>query len=473
MTTSAKQESRTNAMWEFFSSVKLTILLLSLLAIASVAGTLIPQAEEAVDFARALTPRTLRLFTALDLFDVYHSPWFRLLIGLLTLNLVTCSIDRFPATWKRFRTKARADRRKPFENLPPEQGFVVNAAVDSVAASAGALLRKQSHESVDADGEHFFLLERGRYAHFGFYLVHLSILLILAGGLVGSFFGLEGYVNIAEGEQVNAITLRGRGTPHSLGFEVRCERFLVEFYENGAPKEYRSDLRFSVNGQEIQTASVRVNHPVEIRGVTFYQHSYGSLPGNRVQLRIETPGSGEKPAAFAVKKGESVPLPGKEGQFQVLEIRRLGAMPAALISVQASDGPERQFWVFQNFEALRKQLPAEMIGSEKFNPSAFAPYTFFLDGQETRYYTGLEVNRDPGVPLVWLGCFLMVGGFFLTFFASHRTIRVRVSASPAGSRVEVAGSASKNPVGLQRELERLTRELRKRCVRSTGKDRLS
>ena len=94
------------------------------------------------------------------------------------------------------------------------------------------------------------------------------------------------------------------------------------------------------------------------------------------------------------------------------------------------------------------------------NPSAFKPYTFFLEDLESKFYTGLQVNRDPGVSVVWAGCFLMIGGFFVTFFMSHRRIWVRVSSKKEGSAIRIAGTTNKNPVGLQRELAHLISNLK-------------
>ena len=43
--TESKTEKTSNVIWNFFSSVKLTITLLIILAIASIVGTIIPQQE--------------------------------------------------------------------------------------------------------------------------------------------------------------------------------------------------------------------------------------------------------------------------------------------------------------------------------------------------------------------------------------------------------------------------------------------
>jgi len=311
-------------------------------------------------------------------------------------------------------------------------------------------------------GNRFFYAEKGGFSHFGVYFVHLSVLLILVGGLVGSFFGIEAYVNILEGEQTDTVMLREGMHPLKLDFHVRCDRFAVDFYETGAPREFRSDLTFLVKGKESKKIGLLVNHPVEFMGFTFYQSSYGAAPGKTVDLRISGPGGSV--TAMKVETGKAVDLPGGEGTFRVVDARGdiMNMGSAVRISVRPANANETvDFWVFKDGEQALNRLPGPMRQSRKFNPAAFKPYTFFLDDLETRYYTGLQVNRDPGVPVVWVGCFLMVVGLFFTFFTSHRRVWVRVLGTGTGTRIDVAGMASKNPVGLERELQHLVRDIRR------------
>ena len=464
----AKSTSKTksNSVWRFFSSVKLTIVLLIILAITSILGTIIPQMpqRESVEFARGLSPGMFKLFSFINLFDMYHSLWFRLIIGCLALNLIICSIDRFPATLKQFRFRPGADRNKPFQDLPLNQTFFVEGNVEDTANQVARFIkgRYKKIKRKHAGDRYYFLSEKGKYSRFGVYLVHLSVLIIVIGGLIGSFFGFDGYINIVEGEQIDAIKLRKQTTPLKLGFEVRCDKFTVDFYENGAPREYRSELSFFVNGKEVEKENLLVNHPIKFRGITFYQSSYGKTPGNKVRLKIVRHANEHESIGMEAEQGNSFPLPGKEGQFQVLKVdaNLRGMMgPAALISIHAEQGDETRFWIFQNWETLQNRFPKQMLQSPMLNSSAFKPYTFYLEGLESKFYTGLQVNRDPGVSLVWIGSFLMIGGFFVTFFMSHRRIWVRVSNAKRGSTISIAGTSNKDPVGLERELAHLSTNL--------------
>ena len=77
-----------------FTSVRTTIVLLILLALASVMGTVIPQ--EASQWAGSSSPFLTRLALILDLHSIYSSWWFILLLALLSANLVACLMKRIP-----------------------------------------------------------------------------------------------------------------------------------------------------------------------------------------------------------------------------------------------------------------------------------------------------------------------------------------------------------------------------------------
>ncbi len=89
-----------NKIWKFFSSVQVTVVVLLTLAGTSIIGTFIPQNQNPMDYIQAYGEFAFKLFSILGLFDMYHAWWFLLLLLILTVNIVVCSVDRFPATWK-------------------------------------------------------------------------------------------------------------------------------------------------------------------------------------------------------------------------------------------------------------------------------------------------------------------------------------------------------------------------------------
>ena len=452
-----------NILWKIFSSLKLTLALLIVLAIGSVFGTLIPQQESAMELAHKLSPGLARLFSSFQLFDLYHSMWFRFIIALLAANLIVCSINRFPASLRRFRGQPSPERPKLFANLAPQMAFALNRDLEEVSNNTSAYFReiyKRVRSATTAQGEHYLVGERGRCANFGVYLVHLSVLLILLGGLVGSIFGFEAFVNVPEGATVEKVRLRKTRAPRRLPFAVRCDKFSLDFYPNGTPKEYRSDLSFLVDGKVAHRGVLLVNHPITFKGITFYQASYGTIAGNMARLRIASK-NGVEDSSFEAQLGKTYDLPGGHAKFEVVDIRSnfMGMGPAVQVQVRAPSGRNARIWVFQNQEKIRRRFPGIFEKFPQLNPAAFEPFVFSLEKIESRYYTGLQVSKDPGVFIVWTGFFMIVVGLFVTFFMSHRRIWIRISKSPQGVRVEVAGIASRNKVGFAKELDRFRDKL--------------
>ena len=448
-----------NPVWSFFSSVRLTIALLIIIALAAVIGTVVPQQEAASESLQKIPPALGAIVRALQLTDLYRSPWFLLLMGLLTANLVVCSLNRLPVSLRLYRRRPEPDRPGLYADLPPERVLEAEGSVEDAAARMEQVLKK-SLGPVDRrqDGGTVWLsAHRGAWSYFGVYVIHAGVLVIVLGAVVGSILGFEGHVNIPEGGSADAIELRGGKGTMKLGFDVRCDDFTVEFYDSGMPKLYRSDLSFLKGGEIRARGVLMVNHPLEFEGIRFYQSTYGAVPGEAV-LAID--GKGER-AVKRVRQGERFAIDGGKAQVEILRIEgnlmRMG--PAVKIGITAADRAI-SFWVFQFIEAIEEHNPGITTQVPQFNAGLYRPYRFALDGIETSFYTGLKVNRDPGVPIVGAGAFLLVAGFLLTFFSSHRQVFVRVDRRHGKARIAVAGRCSRDPVKLDREIGRIVRRYR-------------
>lgn len=444
-----------NPIWSFFASVRLTIVLLIVIASSSILGTIIPQQEEALRMMGRLPRGLVSALQALQLFDLYHSPWFLFLMLLLAVNLIVCSVNRFPRTWKVFQTARSRDAMGRFDGVSADRVFTAGGTPARVAAGLGRILeRKFGHVRRTDQGGVFTLYgEKGAFSYFGVYVIHLSVLIILAGAVFGAISGFDGYVNIPEGATVDTVKLRGGKGTKKLDFAVRCDRFTVDFYENGMPKEFLSDLSFLREGQVIHSGSLRVNHPIEFAGIRFYQASYGNGAGTA--LLVVRDGRGGK-KMLRVSAGEQFELPGRRATVSVLRIEEnlMNMGPAVKLGVQSGEGGTA-FWVFRHIREIEEANPGITKHVPQFDPGLFKPFHFSLAGVETSYFTGLQVNTDPSVPVVATGAFLMVAGFMIVFLFSHRQIWVRVEGSAEGSRVSVVGRCNRDPVGLSRDMDAL------------------
>jgi cytochrome c biogenesis protein len=446
----------------FLSSLKLTIVLLIIIAAFSILGTVIPQQYGAGESFTHMSPGLVKTFRSLQLLDLYHSVWFIVLMCLLSLNLIACSVKRFPASWKLFRATPSLVRSKPFEDLAPENILMIEGERRAITSRVEHILMKRykRFRRRDTDTTSTFYGEKGPYSHFGVYVVHASILIIIAGAIIGSLWGFEGFVNLAEGESTDKVYVGGQKSLRELGYAVQCDKFSITYYDNGMPKEYRSDLSFFENNAVIFQGPLLVNHPVTINGIKFYQATYGTIPGGRAQITI-TEGN-DKTTALTVNVKDSFYLKenGARVTVQRIEGNFMSMGPAVLLSIHSSE-TNMQLWVFKDIEKMKQLIPNLLQKVPKFNPALFEPYYFKLNSIAQTYYTGLQVSHDPGVSVVAIGAFFIVIGFFFTFFSSHKRLWVRVDEQEGKTRIMVRARSDRDPVGLERETQHLLRRFRK------------
>ncbi|MDI9569968.1 MAG: cytochrome c biogenesis protein ResB [Pseudomonadota bacterium] len=445
-----------NPIRSFFASVKLAVVLLIAIAAASILGTLIPQQEAAGPFIARLGPGWSSFLMKIQVFDVFHSFWYAALMALLALNLIVCSLDLLPRTWRRYRRKDDPDRMERLADLPAARIVVTGRDREEAAKRATSLLEKIAGPVTRRErGERIFLhAHRGAYSHFGVPIIHAGVLIVMAGVMIGLFSGFEGYMTIPEGESTATVRLKSGRGERVLPFSVRCDRFVLEFYENGAPRTYRSDLTFLQNGREAQSAAVLVNHPVTFGGIRFYQSSYGTMPGGNPVLTVVQ--RERKVMEVEIAPEMAFVLPEHRATVRVLRVEDnlMDMGPAVKLGVTAPSG-SRQFWVFAAIEQIVAANPGILEQVPLFDPASFAPYLFSLRAAERRPYTGLQAARDPGVPMVALGAAVLMAGLLVVYFRSHRRFWILLETADEGTRIGVVGRSSRDEAGMNRELDRL------------------
>ncbi len=440
-----------NTLYDRLSSIRLTIFLCILLAVVSVLGTLIPQNLADDRYTEQYGPGVGGIVTGLGLDDLYHSAGFVVLLCLLASNLVACTAKRLPGTWRSIRREPPRPVEKGFEGWKCKETFACSGPPGEIEGQLEGIVKKalgrRAREVAAAPKGRAFLVEKNRYARLGPYLAHASILLILLGALWGAFQGFKGVLQLAEGEASSEAWLRKGASRVPLGFEIRCDRFLVDHYPDGTPKDYRSEVSlFDSSGEQVRKADIRVNHPVSYGGVTFYQSTYGSYP--ELELEISDPEDGEVSlvktrlnAPFLLPGGhgdramviafqEDLQIPEEMARITRLSRRSLG--PAARLVVFNEKGFGEPFWAFRD-------LP-------KMGQRKETPYHVVLKDYRLITYTGLQVVKDPGTPLVWIGCTLLVIGFLMALLMDQEIVWVIGERSDDDRyRVRMVGRAARHP----------------------------
>jgi cytochrome c biogenesis protein len=447
---SAKVEKNPIAsLGETLASLRLTIGLLIVLAVASIFGTVIPQNAAPEEYLRVYKVATYKILHLLGFLDMYRSWWFLSLLALLCVNLIACSAGRFRLTWRLVRHPRERLEETEWKSVSPKKTLSLKGGPHEWSAPIRGSLtaRFRAPKTSEEDGALHFFAEKGRISRFGAYFVHLGVLVILGGALLGFFYGFRGNINLVEGETAGRVTLRNGAQVPLPGFKVKLDQFTVSFYSTGAPKEFKSVVTLREGDQNIRSESIRVNHPLSHGGLTFYQSSYGVAGVEKALLAVKEKKSGREHLVEA-KMGVKTELPGTAYAFVLTrfipDIQGMG--PAFQVLFLEPNRPQENFFVLQNHPEMEDRRP----GAYRFQIREIAP----------RYYSGLQVTKDPGVPLVWTGCLLMIAGFYLTFFLSHRRLWGRLSARGEETLLELAGSSHRNRIGFEQELEKMFQALR-------------
>jgi len=449
----SSKKSISQSIWDFFCALKLTMFTLITLAVISIIGTVIPQGTIPPEYLQTISQNKLKFYKSLGFFDMYHSWWFILLLSLLSLNLLACSVKRLPGIWRTITRPTRVmddGLEKSLSNLTP---IITSGDVVTLRDRVAAVLKAEFAEPVitETDGAYHLFAQKTPWSRLAVYAVHLSVLVIFIGAIIGSLFGYKGFVNIPEGESVGKVMSRSE-KEIDLGFAVRCEKFSVAHYPNGAPKEFKSILTVLENNQPVagyNRVPVIVNDPLNYKGITFYQSSYGKYGehkftvsdpdgSNSQPLKIQSNGQAKLPDGSGIRLQETTP--------DISRFQSGVSGPAAQVEVHLANGENKTFIVYSNNPAMnRMNIP--------YTGGKLLQYR----GGEEFMYTGLQVAKDPGVWVVWFGCILMIVGVYAAFFMSHRRIWVRVESGT----ITIGGNSSKNPGGFQSFMEQLVIKLKK------------
>ncbi|MFH0781585.1 MAG: cytochrome c biogenesis protein ResB [Pseudomonadota bacterium] len=426
-----------NQLWAFFASVQLAIFTLCSIAITSIIGTIIPQGEVYSVYVNKFGAKTATFFQLLDIPTMYSSWWFYGLLGLLSVNLIVCSLDRLPAVWR----IVTADNL----TISPERIAKMNFSrqwltsferVDSIDWQAILTSCGWRNETKNLEEISLFFCQKGRWSRIGVYIVHMSVLVIFAGAIIGHFFGFKGSIMIPELRSTEKVFTPPNSTPIDLGFTIRNDSFAIEFYSNGMPKEFRTSATILENGREMLRKDIKVNSPLTHRGITFYQSSY---QGHQEFLAQITDTATHESRQFSLPFQEQISWDEKNLRLGIINVEANGQRALrSKIWCKVGDEPAITQWLTNN-----ETLSIKSGGKD---------YSLKV---KQLFSTGLQVAKDPGVWVVYAGCGLLLLGLYMAFFLSHKRIWLCQQITATGVLVYLAGSTNRNKPAFVKVFARL------------------
>lgn len=311
------------SVFELLSSMRFAISLLSILAVASIIGTVLKQAEPYNNYIIQFGPFWFEAYEKLGLYDVYHAAWFLVILTFLVVSTTVCiyrNAPNFAREMKSFREHVSEQSLNAFKH---KHEAVTTQTPEALAASVQRYLEGQGYKVKNLPREEGVLLaaKAGSWNRLGYFLAHSAIVMICIGGLIDGNLvfkvqqllgykkietrdipqsqvpaisrlspsnpSFRGSVQIPEGSSADVVFLNVADgyLVQDLPFTVALKQFRIEHYTTGQPKNFESDLEiFDRSGKKIRDATIAVNHPLIQDGIAIYQASFAD-GGTRLSLR--------------------------------------------------------------------------------------------------------------------------------------------------------------------------------------------
>lgn len=461
-------------LWKFFASLRPLAFIFTSLVISILIGSFVIQRFNADEgqIERAYSPETIKIFEFFGFFDLFHSPWFVFLVFLLGVNVICASIEMWPRHVKLAKTVDPELSESALKNQAVVAEFELTKGTSHLSAKErfAALLKKhfKTPQILEKDGKLRFFVNKMRFGYFGVYVVHTGLIIIMIGGIIGSIDGYEGQMALMEGESSSKILLRKTTGPRRnkvLDFSVKCHGIHIETYENGSTKDYFSDLEvFDKDGRSVVKHRLQVNEPLTYGGVSFYQASYGKQKVNEEKfynLKMIDRKTRKVTDLKISEDAEKFQIPGTQKTITVTNYHENPQMPGengleelgeTIRFELSSEGKTEFVTVFKDYP--------EVDGELRPKADTLFAFTGMTEEFELKEITGLQASRDPGAPIVFTGCAVLMIGIFWAFFTSHQKIWLVVD----GAKVLVAGRTYRNPVSFKAKFGQLVAELKADAV---------
>jgi cytochrome c biogenesis protein len=385
-------------LWRLLSSVKFAIILILFITGLSLIG--------------AFTPSI----------DIFHSWLFISLGALLMLNILVCSLNRWNNIKLAICGGAIKQKESFYESESSHTWVTVPLSPETSSEIPHKVLRKLGYRvRREKTGDRTYLAaDKNRYFRLGTLVSHISLILFILAGIIGGSLGFRDIdFMVAEGET--------KEVGHNTHLSLNLTSFEDEYYPDNTPKDYRSQVVIYEKDKEVSRATVRVNHPLEYKGIRFYQSFFGQAVGIRIQQDGKVIYEGNV-TLDGVSENQGYLrnigfLDLAEHELTIGFLSQATNMPDPLIPTGQLAVDVRKNGKQAGLTLLAKGSPLEIAGMEIFY-------------QNDAKYSGFQVSRDPGNTLIWVASSLFFLGMIMVLYFPYRQVWALIQPSEkGGSRV--------------------------------------
>ncbi|RLK24170.1 cytochrome c biogenesis protein [Micromonospora sp. M71_S20] len=466
--------------WRQLTSMRTALVLLFLLAVAAIPGSVLPQRgvnpEDVRDYFTA-HPDLAPVLDRVGAFEAFGSVWFSAIYLLLFTSLIGCITPRLRDHVRALRSKPPAAPKR-LDRLP--QHAVLPAPEGGAAAIAAALRRRRWRVVVRGDE---VSAEKGYLKETGNLLFHSSLVLVLVGVALGSWYGWSGNKLLVAGADNAFCNTRQQYAESKLGprvdsadlpgFCIQLDDFHARFLESGQPEFFDAEVTVDEANGERRRANFSVNSPLRLDGANVYLLGHGYAPVIRYTDRfgksqtsnfpfLTTGDVGLTSEGLAAFPDINVdPATGERGENLQMAFSGLylptapAAAPFARSEYPTERNPALNLVAYRGnlgmdagipgsvYELDQRQVRAgkvKEVGTKLLRKGE----TWQLDDGTTVEFLGtvpyitLSVRYDPGSTLLLVSSAVLLVGLMGSLFGRRRRVFFRVL--PAGAADPTSGS---------------------------------
>jgi cytochrome c biogenesis protein len=451
-----------DVLWRFFSSRKLTLILLTAIAVVVSSSAIFPQIPGSVangssEYARwyaeirAHYLQWTDLIENLGLFNIYGSIWLKIPLSLLILNLTICAVEQFEAA-SRWPNASAQEFDEAIKRASHSGTFIISGTVKRAVTDLRVLLEGHRYEvDIQEEEERSYLTaQRFSLARWGTLLAHGGLIVAVVGLLLGGRLAWrEEEIPLSPGQAYQI--------QRAPSLDLRLDDFQVELYPDGTPRSYEAQLTLLEGEKEVGTGQVAPTAPFTYRGMTFYQRAHGptitirglDAQGEPIPLQPLVPGGVlQDEATLQLSKEES------DGYIAAPEenlILRLVFHP----SLPTDTGEE--------MPALLVQAYRGGVTDIVFSETLFGSTSLQIAGNsyalEWGHHAILTIVWDPSFAPTLLGATSLLAAAIITLYLPPRYIWALVSGKGGVVQMRLAGLGEEDKGGGGREFDVLMREV--------------
>lgn len=415
------------------TNLRLAIALLLLIAVFSISGTVIEQGQSPA-FYQTNYPEhpalfgflTWKVIQVLGLDHVYRTWWYLGLLIVFGASLTACTFTRQLPALK------TARRWKYYQEPRQFQKLALSAELDDISVqSLKEILDKRKYTIFqEPEKQDILYARKGIIGRIGPIIVHVGIVTILLGGILGAMTGFIAQEMISSGDTFQVKNIIDAGPwanfQNLKDWSVRVNRFWIDYTPTGGIDQFYSDMSVVNNqGEEIDHQKIFVNQPLRYHGVTFYQTDWGI---SAIQIKFNNSPIFQLPMASLDTKGkgrlwgswiptkpdlsEGVSVIAKDLQGMVLIYDSTGKLVDTVRTGMST-----------NINGVNLKI-VDVIGS-----------------------TGLQIKSDPGIPIVYSGFALLMLGATMSYFTHSQIWALKTS-----DRLYIGGKTNRAQVAFEKEI---------------------